>query len=64
MSKLLRVLAPLTLAVFLVAPMRATTGAQAPAQGGAARGAGGAIQTISARTTGLTKLDGYSRSTG
>lgn len=62
MSKLLRVLAPLTLAVLLVAPIGAvkspstSLGAGPAAQGGAGRGAG---QTISARTAGMQKLDGF-----
>ena len=54
MSKLLRVLAPLSVAVLLVAPIGAAKSAQAPP----AR-SGGAAQTISARTAGMQKLDGF-----
>jgi len=64
MPKLLRVLAPLSLAVLLVAPIAAVKSAQAPAaQGGASRPSAspgaGATQTISARTAGMQKLDGF-----
>ena len=58
MPKLLRILAPLSLAVLLVVPIGAVTRAQAPAvQGGASRPSpslgAGATQTISARTAGM-----------
>ncbi len=58
MPKLLRVFTPLSLALFLVAPIGAVKNAQAPpAQTSAARGGPG--QTISARTAGMQKLDGF-----
>lgn len=55
MSKLLKLLVPLSLSALLVAPIGAVKQAP-PAQGNANRAAG---QTISARTQGMQKLDGF-----
>lgn len=60
MSKLLRVIAPLSLALYLVAPTVTATGVPTQqGQGGGGANRGGPTASISARTTGMTKLDGY-----